>query len=67
MLSAKPTKWWSWDYALRRWADDDLRSLNAQIEWILRSALERCGRLKPPVTPEDGSSSREDAGTTYPR
>ena len=26
---------------LRRWADDDLRSLNAQIEFILRRALEK--------------------------
>ena len=24
---------------LRRWADDDLRSLNGQIEWVLREAL----------------------------
>ncbi len=31
--------------ALRRWADDDLRSVNAQIEYLLRDALRRCGRL----------------------
>jgi hypothetical protein len=31
--------------ALRRWADGDLRSLNAQIEFLLRQALERAGRL----------------------
>ncbi len=32
--------------ALRRWADDDLRSLNAQIEFLLRKALAKSGRLK---------------------
>jgi hypothetical protein len=37
--------------AVKRWADDDLRSLNAQIEWLLRSALVRCGRMKPPQDP----------------
>lgn len=31
--------------ALQRWADDDLRSLNGQIEWILRDRLRRDGRL----------------------
>lgn len=33
--------------AMQRWADDDLRSLNAQIEYVLREALRRNGRLKP--------------------
>lgn len=32
--------------AMQRWADDDLRSLNAQIEWALRDALRRAGRVK---------------------
>jgi hypothetical protein len=31
--------------ALQRWADDELRSLNAQIEFILRQALAERGRL----------------------
>jgi len=31
--------------ALERWARDDLRSVNAQIEFVLRGALERAGRL----------------------
>lgn len=30
--------------ALQRWADDDLRSLNGQIEYLLREALRRAGR-----------------------
>jgi hypothetical protein len=33
--------------ALQRWADSDLRSLNAQIEFLLRRALQETGRLKP--------------------
>ena len=32
--------------ALQRWASDDLRSLNAQIEFLLRRALQAAGRLK---------------------
>lgn len=31
--------------AMQRWADDELRSLNAQIEYVLRDALRRSGRL----------------------
>ena len=31
--------------AAQRWADDDLRSLNAQIEYLLRDALRKAGRL----------------------
>ncbi len=31
--------------ALRRWADDDLRSINAQVEFLLRRSLEQAGRL----------------------
>ena len=34
--------------AAQRWADDELRSLNAQIEYLLRDALRKAGRLKPP-------------------
>jgi hypothetical protein len=30
--------------ALQRWADDDLRSLNGQIEFVLRRALAQAGR-----------------------
>ena len=30
--------------AAQRWADDELRSLNAQIEYVLRDAAKRGGR-----------------------
>lgn len=32
--------------AMQRWADDDLRSLNSQIEYVLRAALVKSGRVK---------------------
>ena len=32
--------------ALEKWAADELRSVNAQIEYILRRALKEAGRLK---------------------
>ena len=34
--------------AMQRWAKDDLRSLNAQIEFVLREALRKAGRLPKP-------------------
>jgi hypothetical protein len=37
--------------ALQRWADADLRSLNAQIEYLLRCALKESGRLRGPDEP----------------
>lgn len=32
--------------AMQRWSDDELRSVNAQIEYVLREALRKSGRLK---------------------
>lgn len=32
--------------AMQRWSDDELRSLNAQIEYVLRGALVKSGRVK---------------------
>ncbi len=34
--------------AVQHWAADDLRSVNAQLEYILREALWKSGRLKKP-------------------
>ena len=50
--------------SVRRWADDDLRSLNGQIEYLLRDALRRVGRLNrdspevPEVTDEDAPDGK---------
>ena len=40
--------------AIQHWADDELRSLNAQIEYVLRDALRKTGRLKKPDDAGDG-------------
>ncbi|MFO7246718.1 MAG: hypothetical protein FWJ62_06940 [Thermaerobacter sp.] len=61
--------------AVQRWADDEWRSVNAQIEYLLRDALRRAGRLparspagadaagpgRPPGGDEQGQE-RESAG-----
>lgn len=42
--------------AVEGWAADDLRSVNAQIEFLLRDALKRAGRkVKPLPAPPDPS------------
>ena len=42
--------------AVQRWANDDLRSVNAQVELLLRDALKRAGRLPKGRSSEtDGS------------
>jgi hypothetical protein len=41
--------------AMQRWANDDLRSLNGQIEVVVRDALKRAGRL--PKEPDKDVSS----------
>ena len=43
--------------AVRRWSDDELRSVNAQIEYILRDALRKAGRL-----PSSGDQNKEPPG-----
>ncbi|MEP6618781.1 MAG: Arc family DNA binding domain-containing protein [bacterium] len=44
--------------AVQRWANDDLRSLNAQIELLLRDALKRAGRL-PKASDASGETRDE--------
>jgi hypothetical protein len=36
--------------SVQRWANDDLRSLNAQIEFLLRRSLQQAGRLREAKT-----------------
>jgi hypothetical protein len=40
--------------AAQRWADDELRSLNAQIEYVLRDALRKAGRLQKQAPAREG-------------
>ena len=42
--------------SVQRWANDDLRSLNGQIEFLLRRALQQSGRLRK----TDGVNSTSD-------
>ncbi len=44
--------------ALQRWARDELRSLNAQAEFILRRALQRAGRLGRDADADDAGAGR---------
>jgi hypothetical protein len=57
--------------ALRRWADDDLRSINAQIEYLLADQARRAGRLphrrSKPVRPPDAVTPDKDEGRTPER
>ena len=39
--------------AVQRWADDELRSVNAQIEYVLRDALRKAGRLPKPLRDDE--------------
>ena len=50
--------------AVQRWANDDLRSLNSQIEFLLRRALQNEGRAPRNVSRHDGS--RPDVPLTAP-
>ena len=46
--------------AVQRWANDDLRSLNAQIELVLRRALQAEGRLGRPGRSPSRRDGREE-------
>ena len=46
--------------ALQRWAAVDLRSLNAQIEFLLRRALKEAGRLQEEEDPAIVSARRKE-------
>ena len=45
--------------AVQRWANDDLRSLNGQIEFLLRKVLKQEGRLTDARQSAGGASSRK--------
>ena len=45
--------------AMQGWAKDDLRSLNAQIEFVLRDALRKSGRL--PRQADDAAPANGDS------
>ncbi len=47
--------------ALQRWANADLRSVNAQIEFVLRRALREAGRLASPE-PHHNPAAEDQGG-----
>ena len=48
--------------AVQRWADDELCSVNAQIEYVLRDALRKAGRIRSTVASKiDDEDSATDA------
>lgn len=42
--------------ALKQWAADELRSVNGQVEYVIRDALRKEGRLPKPKSSEDTSA-----------
>jgi hypothetical protein len=52
--------------ALQRWANDDLRSLNGQIEFLLRRAAQQAGRRVGTARGEVASSPDDDATSDSP-
>lgn len=42
--------------ALQRFADDEFRSVNGQIEYLLNEALKKAGRLKPTASESESDS-----------
>ncbi|MDP6582039.1 MAG: hypothetical protein QF681_15400 [Vicinamibacterales bacterium] len=47
--------------ALKRWAAGELRSVNGQIDFILRRALQQAGRLPAATAPRHARETPEDA------
>lgn len=50
--------------AMRSWAEQEMRSANGQIEWVLRDALRRHGRLpKRDAEPRTQPTDEDDEST----
>ena len=46
--------------AIEKWAADEFRSVNGQIEWVLHRALKEAGRLREPDAKEGDESKERD-------
>ncbi len=46
--------------SLEKWAADEFRSVNGQLEWIVQEALRKNGRVRPPKPPDVRPLSKED-------
>lgn len=49
--------------ALEKWAADDLRSVNAQVEFLLRDVLVRAGRSRKTHAPDEDGATTEPSET----
>lgn len=47
--------------ALEQWADDEFRSINGQLQWIIADALRRSGRLKKSAAAAADATAVADA------
>ncbi|MBQ1221662.1 MAG: hypothetical protein IIX78_03875 [Alistipes sp.] len=45
---------------LERWAEDEFRSVNGQLQWIIADALRRSGRIKKQKKHKEDETPRED-------
>lgn len=52
--------------ALERWADDEFRSINGQLQWIIADALRRSGRLKRSAAAAADAAVEADADKDMP-
>jgi hypothetical protein len=52
--------------ALEKWAADDLRSINSQIEFLLTAALKNAGRLKT-TSDTNNLTNSENSETNSPK
>ncbi len=43
--------------AIEKWAADEFRSANGQLEWIIDKALKDAGRKKPDKKKDDGKNN----------
>lgn len=49
--------------AVEKWAADEFRSINGQLEWIIYNALKDAGRLKKPKNADQHNTSPPDDTT----
>ncbi|MCU0449347.1 MAG: Arc family DNA-binding protein [Bernardetiaceae bacterium] len=46
--------------AVEKWAADEFRSANGQLEWLIAEALKKAGRWKPPASNEPEAEDAPD-------
>lgn len=45
--------------ALEKWAADEFRSVNGQVEWLIQQALKKAGRM-PPAQKKENAQKKEE-------